>query len=122
MPRLIRTAVIGMAASVLGATAALAGPGGGQTAASSGDFSMTIANTNETMTIERVWVAPAGQSNTPWEEVTLNHPILPNEESTFTVPASTGRCFYDVRMRFSDGGDATTGNVNVCRHDTLRAH
>lgn len=121
MPKLISSIVVGLAMSALGAGAALAGPGG-STAATEGDFSMTIQNQNATMSIERVWVAPAGQSNTPWEEVTLDHPILPNEESTFTVPASTGRCFYDVRMRFSDGGDATTGNTNVCRHDTLRAH
>ena len=124
MPKLMMSMAAGLAASVLCAGAAMAAPPSGAAAPAAGadTYSMTIRNTNATMSIERVWVAPAGASNTPWEELTLNHPILPNEESTFTVPASTGRCFYDVRMRFSDGGDATTGNTNVCRHDTLTAH
>lgn len=98
------------------------GQGGAAEAAANGQFSMTIRNTNATMSIERLWVAQAGVASAPWTEVTMQEPILPNTDSTFTIPASSGRCFYDVRMRFSDGGDATTGNVNVCRHDTLTAH
>lgn len=98
------------------------GSSGAAEAAANGQYSMTIRNTNQTMSIERLWVANAGTQSAQWTEVTMQHPIQPGTDSTFTIPATTGRCFYNVRMRFSDGGDASTPNVNVCRHDVLSAH
>lgn len=45
--------------------------------------------------------------------------IRPKSESTFTM--SNENCLFDIKVRFSDGYEATFNNVNICRSDRVLA-
>jgi hypothetical protein len=83
------------------------------------DHGFTIANTNARASIDRIWYMQAG-SGQPYQEISLNYAIGPNHKSDFTVPPSD-YCLYDVRIKFSDGTQVDTPNVNVCRGTTITA-
>ena len=99
----------GVAASLLVAGMATAGMPSGR--------NFTIKNTNDSVSVQRVWTARAGESGDPWHEVMLDYAIKPGSTSNFTM--GTGDiCLYDVKVQFSDAVVQTRANINVCRGDT----
>ena len=94
---------ISVAAQVSGA---MAGPG------------CVVVNTNDDVSIQQVYVANAGESD-PWRPANMDHAIAPGTQSSFTVPGDA--CFYDVKVRFSEGAEQTFDNVDVCKGDRVVA-
>ncbi len=86
--------------------------------ANAGDLVLTVRNANGTVSIQRLWTAPAG-TRQPWTETFLESPILGSRLFTFENSVST--CLFDVKIQFSDGVVETFDNVNVCRGDSVRA-
>lgn len=93
--------------SALVLTTAVAAP------AMAADRGFTVSNTNGKAAIVKLWYAQSG-SGKAFQEMDLKYPIGPSSRSSFTVPASD-YCLYDVRIKFSDGTEQETNNVNVCR-------
>ncbi len=93
-------------AAMLPSTAALAGG------------TLTVVNRNSSRATQQVWFANAGESD-PWQEANVNEAISPKSESTFTM--SGENCLFDIKVRFSDGYEATFNNVNICRGDRVLA-
>lgn len=83
------------------------------------EHGFTLANTNAKASINRIWYMQSG-SGQPYQEIILAYPIGPNTKSDFTV-APSDYCLYDVRVRFDDGTEQDTANVNVCRRATINA-
>jgi hypothetical protein len=81
--------------------------------------SFYVNNTNDSVSVQRVWYAQAG-TNQVWQEVYLDYPIKPNTKSSFTM-GNGDVCLYDVKIKFSDGVEQSFENVNVCRGDGVRA-
>jgi hypothetical protein len=79
---------------------------------------LTVVNRNSSRAIQQVWFANAGESD-PWQEANVEEAIRPQSESTFTM--SGENCLFDIKVRFSDGYEATFNNVNVCRGDRVLA-
>lgn len=94
--------------SALALTAAVAVP-----SFAAGERGFTVSNTNGKASIVKLWYAQSG-SGKAFQEMDLKYPIGPSSRSTFTVPASD-YCLYDVRLRFNDGTEQETNNVNVCK-------
>jgi len=80
----------------------------------------TISNGNDTVSIQRVWTARAGESSDPWHEVTMKYAIKPGTTSNFTM-GDGNVCLYDIKVQFSDEVIQQFDNVNVCRGDTVNA-
>lgn len=80
----------------------------------------TINNTNDTVSVQRVWTARAGESNDPWKEVSMKYAIKPNTDSNFTM-GDGNVCLYDIKIQFSDEVVQQFDNVNVCRGQTVNA-
>ena len=78
-----------------------------------------VVNTNDSVSIQRVWSAQAGLT-VPWRAADMNGPVYPNQRSAFAMNDGPS-CFYDVKVQFSDGYEQTFANVNVCRFDRVRA-
>ena len=79
----------------------------------------SVTNRHASAVIQRVWFVQVG-SNGAWTEVPLDYPIKPNNMSPFTMPAGDA-CLYNIKIHFSDGGEQTFENVNVCRGDEVTA-
>lgn len=75
----------------------------------------TAVNNNYNYSIQTVWYAPSGVSGN-WLATDMNAPISPRSSSRFTMAAGS-RCFYDIRVQFSDDVVQTFTNINVCRGD-----
>ncbi|HEX4694101.1 hypothetical protein [Sphingomonas sp.] len=78
-----------------------------------------VNNTNSSVSVQRVWYAAAGTTQT-WEEIYLDYPVKPNTKSNFTM-GDGDTCLYDIKLKFSDGYEQTFANVNVCRGDGVHA-
>lgn len=100
--------------TALALTAAIAAP-----AHAAAERGFTVANTNGKASIVKLWVAQTG-SGKAYVEMTLKYPIGPNSKSVFSVPTSD-YCLYDVRLKFDDGTEQETNNVNVCRGASVNA-
>ncbi len=79
-----------------------------------------VVNSNGSVSIQRVWTAPAGAPNTPWVPATMTSPVAANGDASFDL-GSGASCFYDVKVQFSDGVEQTFANVNVCTGQRVRA-
>jgi hypothetical protein len=75
-------------------------------------------NRNSQRSIQQVFFANAGESD-PWQAANVDEAIRPKSKSTFTI--SGENCLFDVKVKFSDGYEATFNNVNVCRGDRVLA-
>ncbi len=83
------------------------------------DRFFVVKNTNQDVSIQQVWTARAGTRD-PWTEADVDYPIAPGTESEFGM-GTGNNCFYDVRVKFSDGVVQTFANVNTCRGDRVIA-
>ena len=104
-------------AAALGALGVFAFAG---SAMAAGGRTFTVVNDNGRYAIEQVWFAHNGEKDDPWHEVELDSPVAPNSTGEIEITGGTS-CFYDIKVQFSDGAVQTFTNVNVCRHDRVRA-
>ena len=79
-----------------------------------------VSNTNSNYSIQAVSFAQAGTSD-EWHFANMNYAVSPNSNTTFTFPGAESVCFYDIKVKFSDGYEQQFANVNVCRGDIVRA-
>ena len=93
--------------------------GAATSAAAADDRYFIVKNTNQDVSIQQVWTARAGTRD-PWAEADVDYPIAPGTQSEFSM-GSGDSCFYDVRVKFSDGVVQSFSNVNTCRGDRVVA-
>jgi len=82
------------------------------------DGTVTVVNRNSGRSIQEVFFANAGESD-PWQPADLASPVAPQSSKVLSMSGSN--CFFDIKVRFSDGYEATFTNVNVCRNDRVLA-
>ncbi len=109
---------------VAAAFVALAALGAALPAAAADSRGFQIYNSNGSIKIEEVWSAPVntpGLPQTIWVEADMQGPIMPGTTATFDLPTGY-TCYYDLKVRFSDGYEQTYASINVCRYDRVQAN
>ena len=102
------------------AIAAAALAGSASVAHAGSERSFGVNNSNSSYSIQNVWFAQAG-TRQAWQTGDMDSPVGPQTRTTFTLSGAASVCFYDVKVRFSDGVEQQFANVNVCRGDYVRA-
>ncbi|WP_448951007.1 hypothetical protein [Labrys neptuniae] len=82
------------------------------------DGTVTVVNRNSGRSIQEVFFANAGE-NDPWQSADLESPVAPQSSKILSMSGSN--CFFDIKVRFSDGYETTFPNVNVCHNDSVLA-